>query len=119
MSDKLMMTIARTINDVVLVVLKTPEILEPIGISQEKFFAKVLGYDETGIWVQLPDFELPSRVGQDSRIWVPESMQEVNASAMIPWGAISTVLHFPDVKGYDYPSPFNRDIGFNHTNEEL
>ena len=34
MSDKLMMTIARAINDVVLVVLKTPEILEPIGISQ-------------------------------------------------------------------------------------
>ena len=65
MSDKLMMTISRTINDVVLVVLKNPEILEPIGISQEKFFTKVLGYDETGIWVQFPDFELPSRVGQD------------------------------------------------------
>ena len=119
MSDKLMMTIARTINDVVLVVLKTPEILEPIGIRQEKFFAKVLGYDETGLWVQFPEFELPSRVGQDSGIWVPESMQEVNASAMIPWGAIATVMHFPDVKGYDYPSPFNRDIGFNHPTEEL
>ena len=56
MSDKLMMTIARAINDVVLVVLKTPEILEPIGISQEKFFAKVLGYDETGLWVRVPGF---------------------------------------------------------------
>ena len=33
MSDKLMMTIARAINDVVLVVLKTPEILEPIAVS--------------------------------------------------------------------------------------
>ena len=54
MSDKLMMTIARAINDVVLVVLKTPEILEPIGILQEKFLAKVLGYDETGLWVQFP-----------------------------------------------------------------
>ena len=44
-------------------------------------------------------------------------MQEVNASAMIPWGAIATVMHFPDVKGYDFPSPFNRDIGFNHQGE--
>ncbi|MFT6563086.1 MAG: ABC-type uncharacterized transport system YnjBCD permease subunit, partial [Limisphaerales bacterium] len=57
MSDKMMMTIAHAINDVVLVVLKTPEILEPVGITQEKFFAKVLGYDETGLWVQFPDFE--------------------------------------------------------------
>ena len=89
------MTIARTINDVVLVVLKPPEILEPIGISQEKFFAKGLGYEETGIWVQFPDFELPSRVGQDSGIWVPESMQEVNASAMIPWGPIARVINIP------------------------
>ena len=39
MSDKMMMTIAHAVNDVVLVVLKTPEILEPVGISQEKFFA--------------------------------------------------------------------------------
>ena len=65
MSDKMMMTIAHAINDVVLVVLKTPEILESVGISQEKFFTKVLGYDETGLWVQFPEFELPVRVGQD------------------------------------------------------
>ena len=65
----MMMTISHAINDVVLVVLKTPEILEPVGISQEKFFAKVLGYDGTGLWVQLPDFELPVRVG-DEVVWV-------------------------------------------------
>ena len=46
-------------------VLKTPEILEPVGITQEKFFAKALGYDETGLWVQFPDFELPVRVGEE------------------------------------------------------
>jgi len=115
MSDKMMMTIAHAINDVVLVVLKTPEILEPIGITQEKFFAKVLGYDETGLWVQFPDFELPVRVGEESNLWIPESMQEVDASAMIPWGAIGTVMHFPNVEGYDKPSPFNRDIGFNNS----
>jgi len=99
----------------VLVVLKTPEILEPVGITQEKFFAKVLGYDETGLWVQFPDFELPVRVGEESNLWIPESMQEVDASAMIPWGAIGTVMHFPNVEGYDKPSPFNRDIGFNNS----
>jgi hypothetical protein len=69
------------INDVVLVVLKTPEILEPVGITQEKFFTKVLGYDETDLWVQFPDFELPVRVGEDSNLWIPESIQKVNASA--------------------------------------
>ena len=111
----MMMTIAHAINDVVLLVLKTPEILEPVGITQEKFFAKVLGYDETGLWVQFPSFELPVRVGEESNLWIPESMQEVDASAMIPWGASGTVMHFPNVEGYDKPSPFNRDIGFNNS----
>ncbi len=119
MSDKMMITIAHAINDVVLVVLKTPEILEPIGIAQEKFFTKVLGYDENGLWVQFPDFELPVRVGEESGLWIPESMQEVNASAMLPWGAIATVMHFPGTEGYDHPSPFNRDIGFSNGHEQV
>ena len=118
MSDKMMMTIAHAINDVVLVVLKTPEILESVGISQEKFFTKVLGYDETGLWVQFPEFELPVRMGEESGLWIPESMQQVDASVMLPWGAIATVMHFPDVQGYDKPSPFNRDIGFNISDDE-
>ena len=103
------------INDVVL---KTPEILEPVGITQEKFFTNVLGYDETDLWVQFPDFELPVRVGEDSNLWIPESMQKANASAMVPWGAIGTVMHFPNVEGYDKPSPFNRDIGFSSKTED-
>ena len=117
MSDKMMMTIAHAINDVVLVVLKTPEILEPVGITQEKFFAKLLGYDENGLWVQFPDFELPLRVGEESGLWIPESMQKVDASALLPWNAIATVMHFPGAQGYDHPSPFNRDIGFNNQYE--
>ena len=112
MTDKMMMTIAHAVNDVVLVVLKTPEILVAGGSSQEKFFTKVLGYDETGLWVQFPEFELPVRVGEDSGLWIPQSMQQVDASVMLPWGAIATVMHFPGVDGYDKPSPFNRDIGF-------
>ena len=97
----MMMTIAHAINDVVLVVLKTPEILEPVGITQEKFFAKVLGYDETGLWVQFPGFELPVRVGEESNLWIPESMQEVDASAMIPWHRHA----FPECRGLRQAQP--------------
>ncbi len=117
MTDKMMMTIAHAINDVVLVVMKTPEILEPVGIAQEKFFAKVLGYDETGLWVQFPDFELPVRVGEESGLWIPETMQKVDASVLLPWGSIATVMHFPGAEGYDKASPFNRDIGFKVSDE--
>ena len=92
-----MMTIARAINDVVLVVLKTPEILEPIGISQEKFFAKVLGYDETGLWVQFPDFELPTRVGDDSGIWVPESMRFLSGIRKSGWQTLYMFAWYPQV----------------------
>ena len=78
----------------------------------------MLGYDETELWVQFPDFELPVRVGEGSNLWIPESMQKVNASAMVPWGAIGNVMHFPNVEGYDKPSPFNRDIGFSSKTED-
>ena len=117
MSDKMMMTIAHAVNDVVLVVLKTPEILKPVGITQAKLSAKVLGYAETGLCVQCCDFELPVRAGEESGLWIPESMQKVDASAMLPRGAITSGMHFPDVEGYDKPSPFNRDIGFNNEYE--
>ena len=112
------MTVSKTIQDVVLVVLKDIGPLEPLGLKEKQFFAKVHGYDEMGLWIELPDFPVPVTASTDSGLWTPEVMENVNASAMIPWGALATVVHFPDVRGYDYPSPFNRQIGFKSNTKE-
>ena len=37
----------------------------------------------------------------------------VEASILIPWGFIVSIAHFPGADGFDFPSPFDSDIGFN------
>jgi hypothetical protein len=43
-----------------------------------------------------------------------KSIQEKNveASILIPWGFIASVVHFPGVEGFDFPDPFDTEIGF-------
>ena len=41
-----------------------------------------------------------------------ESEKDVAASMLIPWGFIASIVHFPDVEGFDFPNPFNTSIGF-------
>jgi len=31
---------------------------------------------------------------------------------LIPWGFISSVVHFPGAEGFDFPNPFDNEIGF-------
>jgi len=31
---------------------------------------------------------------------------------LIPWGFIVSIVHFPGVKGFDLPDPFETHIGF-------
>jgi len=36
----------------------------------------------------------------------------VEASILIPWGFIVSIAHFPGSEGFDFPSPFDSEIGF-------
>jgi len=38
--------------------------------------------------------------------------QKVEASILIPWGFIVSIAHFPGSEGFDFPSPFDSEIGF-------
>ena len=38
--------------------------------------------------------------------------KDVSASMLIPWGFIASVVHFPEVEGFDFPDPFDSSIGF-------
>jgi len=41
----------------------------------------------------------------------------VAASILIPWGFIVSIVHFPGVEGFDFPSPFEKQIGFETDDE--
>ena len=78
------------------------------GIDKNKIYVKVVGYDEYGIWIDHPSFNVPQVKNGKHK-----GTKDVNASILIPWGFIASVVHFPGTEGFDFPFPFNKPIGFN------
>ena len=110
--DKAPMKIDEVMDDVILLVLDGHEPLKELGIDKNKIYVKVVGYDEYGLWVEHPAFQVP--VIKDGK---SGGEKNVNASMLIPWGFIASVVHFPGVEGFDFPNPFDAQIGFNIENK--
>ncbi len=105
------MKIEDIIEDVVLLILSENEPLKELGITQNKLFAKILGYDENGVWIENPEFRLPMPEEND-----PDAFQSVKASILVPWAFMISIVHFPNVEGFDFPNPFDAKIGFDLSN---
>jgi len=105
-----MMKIEDIVNDIVLIVLDNYEPLKELGIDENRIYARILGYDEFGVWMKHPKFRIP-KPNEKSKRKKP-SYQNVKASILIPWGFIASIVHFPDVEGFDFPNPFEKNIGF-------
>ena len=105
--EKTAMKIDNVLDDVVLLVLDRHDPLKELGIEKNKIYVKVVGYDEYGMWVDHPSFQVPTF--KDGK---PSDQKDVAASILIPWGFIASVVHFPGVEGFDFPSPFDYHIGF-------
>ncbi len=101
-----MMKIESVVGDIILLVLENYDPLKKIGITRDKLFVKVKGYDENGIWIYHPGFEIPNNKKGKKKT------QKLKASILIPWAFIVSIIHFPGAEGYDFPSPFEQDIGF-------
>ncbi len=107
-----MMNIEKIVGDVVLLVLDNHEPLKELGITQKGIYTKIVGYDENGIWIEHPQFAVPiMNAPENSKTKKPKTKM-VTASVLIAWAFIVSVVHFPDVEGFDFPSPFETHIGF-------
>ena len=102
-----MMKIEEVVGDLILVVLDNHEPLAKIGIDQDKIFVYVNGYDENGMWIHHPNFQVPNVTGKGKA-----KTKKVEASILIPWGFIVSIAHFPGTEGFDNPSPFDLNVGF-------
>ena len=102
-----MMKIEEVVGDLILIVLDNHEPLKKIGIDQDKIFAHVKGYDENGIWIHHPGFQVPDITNEKG-----ENTKSLEASILIPWVFIVSIAHFPGADGFDFPSPFKQHIGF-------
>ena len=102
-----MMKIEEVVGDLILLVLDNHEPLKKIGIDQDKIFVHVKGYDENGMWIHHPGFQVPNITGDESK-----ETKKLEASILIPWAFIVSIAHFPGAEGFDFPSPFEQHIGF-------
>ena len=103
-----MMKIENVVGDLILLVLDNHEPLKKIGIDQDKIFVKVKGYDENGMWIHHPGFQVPNFDNGNK-----QKIKKIEASILIPWVFIVSIAHFPGAEGFDFPSPFEQHIGFN------
>jgi hypothetical protein len=95
------MTIDEIINKIALFILFNHEGLESAGIKERKFYAKVVGRDSIGIWIENPKLETTRMRDEQGYIIPPEQRkhEEHVAHILIPWGNIRSVVHFPLRKG--------------------
>ena len=106
-----MMKIESIVGDVVLLVLQEVESLKEMGIQKNKIYARIAGYDENGIWIEHPNFQIPRMDdpnNKDSKV----TMETVTATVLIAWPFITSIVHFPNVEGFDFPNPFDLQVWF-------
>ena len=110
-----MMKIETIVGDVVLLVLQDIESLKEMGIQKNKIYARIVGYDENGIWIEHPNFQIP-RMETQSNKEGDITTETVTASVLIAWPFITSIVHFPNVEGFDFPNPFDLHFGFDIEN---
>ena len=99
-----MVEIDRLINDKVMIVLNNHDGLNKIGITENNFYAKIVGFDRIGLWIENPEFKT-TRVRDDNGNIIPpeqRNQETYNANVLIPWGNIRSLVHFPEREGFAY-----------------
>jgi len=91
------MTIDEIMNKVAMFILFNHEGLESAGIKERRFYAKVVGRDSIGIWIENPKLETTRMRDDQGYIIPPEQRkhEEHVAHILIPWGNIRSMVHFP------------------------
>ena len=99
-----MVEIERLIQDRVMIVLVNHEGLGKVGITENQFYAKLVGYDRIGLWIENPEFTT-TRVRDDEGTIIPLDQREkeiYTANVLIPWSNIRSIVHFPSREGFAF-----------------
>ncbi|UCH62626.1 MAG: hypothetical protein JSU77_12675 [Fidelibacterota bacterium] len=119
-SENQVMETTDIVGDVVQVFLRESGEFASLGFEKPSYFLKVMGVEELGIWVAHPGYAI-AKVNDEEGKPLPADEQihtVVDANFLIRWDQIATIVHFPDREGFDFPSPFEKHIGFVVPTEE-
>lgn len=110
----MVMTVSDIVGDIVQIILKDPADLAPLGLNYPVLFLMVNGIDDMGIWVAHPHYVLMHKNDADGKPLPKNERRELklDANFLLRWDQISTIVHFPNREGYDFPDPYEKHIGF-------
>ncbi len=99
-----MIEIERLINDRVMIVLVNHEGLSKVGIHENQFYAKLVGYDRIGLWIENPEFTTTRVRDEEGRIIPSDDRKKemYQANVLIPWSNIRSIVHFPSREGFAF-----------------
>ena len=90
------------IGDIVFISLVNEQNFQDIGITKSGHFL-VKGIDHLGLWLQHPGIITEN---QEITSYIKEGI------FFVMWNQINTIMHYPNREGYDFPSEFDKEIGF-------
>ena len=110
-----MFTTEDIIGDIVFISFRDSERYKDLGITENSGHFQVKGYDGFGIWVSHPGLIVVRSQKSDTS----SKNEEIEANFMISWDNVKTIMHYPEREGYDFPSEFDKNIGFKIKSKNL
>tara|TARA_Y100001970_G_scaffold84996_2_gene107193 strand:- start:1268 stop:1609 length:342 start_codon:yes stop_codon:yes gene_type:complete len=102
------------IGDIVFISFNDESALKNIGIISASGHYLVKGYDHLGLWLQHPGVFIKKTKDKNGNP-IPLDIQKedrIDGVFLVVWNFVNTIMHYPNRDGYDFPSEFNKDIGF-------
>ena len=115
-----MFTIENIIGDIVFIAFRDKAFLSSIALPEDANHFKVLGQDGLGLWLEHPHLTLVYPRNKKGKP-IPKNKQKIetiDAIFLVAWSNIETLMHYPEREGYDFPSEFDKDIGFKSKDDE-
>ena len=109
-----MFTAEDIIGDIVFISFKEKEFLAKLAIPEQITHFKILGHDGLGLWLEHPKLTFRYTTDKNGKS-IPKEEQkteDVDAIFLAPWPAVNTIMHYPNREGFDFPSEFEKHIGF-------
>ncbi len=109
-----MVKLSDIIGDVVFIAFREVERYSSIGLVESKGHFLIRGFDEFGIWVAHPGLIVVTSENEEGKPVSPDKVKKeiIEANFIIQWDNILTIMHYPNREGYDFPSEFEKSIGF-------
>ena len=109
-----MFTSENIIGDIVFISFKEKDFLKKLAIPEQVTHFKILGHDGLGLWLEHPKLTFKYTTDENGNP-IEEGKQkteEVDAVFLAPWPFVETIMHYPNREGFDFPSEFDKHIGF-------